>query len=93
MPAKRRTNEISLKRVNVMLEPGDLFVIITDGIINLRNKGSQTLGLKRIMDHLGNNSFANAQEVIDSLINLANDFTEGLDKREDVSIIAFTTST
>ncbi len=80
---------VKLKKIRVELEPDDLFVIITDGIINLKNKGSQSLGLKRIMDLLGDSRFNNSQEVVASIIKLANDFTEGLDKTEDISIIAF----
>lgn len=79
---------ISPKKIKVSLEPDDYFVIITDGIINLKNKGSQTLGLKRIMDHLSG-QFSSPQNLIDSLIQMANNFTEQLEKREDISIIAF----
>ena len=75
------------KKINLRLEPDDFFIIITDGIVNIKNKGSQNMGLKRIMDHLSNN-FISPQEVIDSLIKLADDFLDGLEKREDISIIA-----
>ncbi len=79
--------DISLKKINVKLEPGDFFIIITDGIVNIKNKGAQTLGLRRIMDYLSNN-FISPQEIVDSLIKLANGFLDELGKREDISIIA-----
>jgi sigma-B regulation protein RsbU (phosphoserine phosphatase) len=80
---------LSLKKIKVDLEKNDLFVIITDGIVNLKNKRSQALGLKKIMDYLSGNTFENSEKVIDSLTQLANDYTEGLEKQEDISIIAF----
>lgn len=76
------------RRINVMLKPNDFFVIITDGIVNLKNKGAQNLGLKRIMDNL-NKNFTSPMEIVDSLNKLAEDFLEGHGKREDISIIAF----
>lgn len=83
------TEEFLLKRINVNLEEKDLFVIITDGIINLKNKKSQTLGLKRIMDFLSSTEFDSSEEVVESIVELADNFTDGLERREDISIIAF----
>jgi phosphoserine phosphatase RsbU/P len=76
------------RKINVILEPGDFFVIITDGIVNLKNRGAQIFGLKRIMDSLSKN-FSTPQEIINSLTGLADKFIEGLEKREDISIIVF----
>ncbi|MFH0974153.1 MAG: GAF domain-containing protein [Spirochaetota bacterium] len=76
------------KLINVKLEPNDFFVIITDGIVNLKNKGAQNLGLKRIMDHLCRN-YKSPKEIVESLNNLADEFLEGLEKMEDISIIVF----
>jgi len=78
---------LKIKKISVTLRPGDFFVIISDGITNLKNKGAQTLGLKRIMDFLGND-FKTPEEIVNSLILMADDYTEGLEKMEDISIIA-----
>lgn len=75
------------KKINVKFIPGDFFVIITDGLVNIKNKGAQTLGLKRIMDLLSN-SFETPKEIILSLTKLADGFLDGLERMEDVSIIA-----
>lgn len=79
---------LAVKKVTVNLQPGDLFVIITDGIINLKNRKAQLFGLKRIMDFLSDR-FEAPDEVVSALIRMADNFTEGLDKREDISVIAF----
>ena len=67
--------------IKVMLKPNDFFVIITDGIVNLKNRGAQNLGLKRIMDNLSRN-FSSPMEIVDSLNKLANNFLDGLGKRK-----------
>ncbi len=76
------------KKVTVKLRSGDTFVIVTDGITNLINRHSQRLGLKRIMDVLAKR-FDRAEDAVSDLLGLADEFTEGLEKREDYSIIAF----
>jgi phosphoserine phosphatase RsbU/P len=80
--------ELPHRTIKVMLEPNDYFVIITDGIVNLKNRGAQNLGLKRIMDHLSGD-FNTPLEIVDSLNNLANNFLDGLEKMEDISLIVF----
>jgi phosphoserine phosphatase RsbU/P len=80
--------KLPLPTIKVMLEPNDYFVIVTDGIVNLKNRGAQNLGLKRIMDHLSG-EFNTPREIVDSLSNLANNFLDGLEKMEDISIIVF----
>ena len=83
----REATDLPPQKINVQLRPGDFFIILTDGIVNLKNRGAQNLGLKRIMDHLSG-SFNSPAEIIDSLNKLADDFLDGLEKREDISIIA-----
>ncbi|MCP4135732.1 MAG: SpoIIE family protein phosphatase [bacterium] len=76
------------KKVIVRLRPGDFFVILTDGILNIKNKSGKIFGLKRIMDRL-ETQFDSPESVIESLVGSADDFTGGLEKREDISIIVF----
>ncbi|MBN2400853.1 MAG: GAF domain-containing protein [Spirochaetes bacterium] len=76
------------QKISVVLEPDDFFVVVTDGIVNLKNRGAQNLGLKRIMDHL-TGDFNTPKEIVDSLTKLADDFLDGLEKRQDISIIVF----
>ncbi len=77
----------ALPQVRVKLRSGDYFIIITDGLIIRKNRNGIQLGLKRIMDFLGG-STGPAGDVATSLYSFVNDFTGGLESREDVSIIA-----
>ncbi len=76
------------KNVTVRMEPGDLFVILTDGLVNLKNRGAQLLGLKRVMKRL-ERGYATPDDAVADLLRLMDEFTEGLERREDVSLIAF----
>jgi len=78
---------VEAKKVQVKFQQGDMFVIITDGIVHLKNRNAQLMGLKRIMDCCEDN-YAAPADLIDALLDLAKDFTEGLEQREDISIIA-----
>jgi sigma-B regulation protein RsbU (phosphoserine phosphatase) len=75
------------KKVRVNLKSGDAFVIITDGLIARKNRNGIQLGLKKIMDFLGRSS-GSACEIIDSLFVYADEFTEGVEAKEDISVIA-----
>jgi len=75
------------KNVTVSMEPGDLFVILTDGLVNLKNRGAQLLGLKRVMKRL-ERGYKGPDEAVAALLKLMDEFTEGLERREDVSLIA-----
>lgn len=77
------------KNVRLVLRGGDCFVILTDGIINVKNRRGQLLGLKRVMKRL-ETAEKNPDEILRSLLLLMDEFAEGLERREDVSIIAFT---
>lgn len=80
--------ENASKNVSVKLKKGDIFVIISDGLINVKNRTGQLLGLNRVMKRL-EGSFESPDAVIESLLSLMNEFTEKLERREDVSIIVF----
>ncbi|HNV49134.1 MAG TPA: SpoIIE family protein phosphatase, partial [Spirochaetota bacterium] len=75
------------RRVSVALRSGDAFVVMTDGVISLNNRRGQQLGLKRVMDFFSR-EFSGAEDILDSLLRFADEFTEGLEKREDISIVA-----
>jgi sigma-B regulation protein RsbU (phosphoserine phosphatase) len=80
--------EKSPKNIRVELQLGDFFVIITDGVINLKNRRGQLLGLNRVMKEI-ESGMATPEDIIQALLQLMDEFTDGLERREDISIIAF----
>ncbi len=82
---KERDRESLL--VSVTLQEGDLFVILTDGILNVKNKNGKNLGLKNVMDFM-HGEFSDPNHMIDSLIGFASEFSGESGRKEDISIIA-----
>ena len=76
-----------VKQVSLRLKDGDSFVVISDSIVNFKNRNGKTMGLKKIMKFL-ESPFPGPAEMIESLIAYADDFSSGHERREDVSIIA-----
>jgi serine phosphatase RsbU (regulator of sigma subunit) len=78
---------VDFRKVRVTLEPGDFFIIITDGLIKQRNSNASQLGLKRVMDFLSRD-FESPDAMVSALLAYANEFTGGLEKKEDISVLA-----
>lgn len=74
------------KSVAVALRSGDLFVIISDGILRVRNRTGKQLGLKKVMGFL-EQTFSPSTDIIEALLGFAGDFAEGVGIREDISVI------
>ncbi len=81
-------DEDRLKLISVKLEAGDFFVIISDGIIKLKNSGGKQLGLSRVMKFL-QGDFLNPEYMIESMLAFAGEYVGSVGIREDVSIIVF----
>ena len=77
-----------IKQVKVKLKPDDIFIIISDSIINVRSRNGQILGLKKVMNFLQNET-GEPERIIESLMNFADKFSQGLEKKEDISIVIF----
>ena len=79
--------ENTIKKITINLRKDDYFVIVTDGIINIKNRAGKLLGLKRVMASLEQVK-GSPEDVINSLVLLSEQFLGGLERREDISIIA-----
>ncbi|MFC1668781.1 PP2C family protein-serine/threonine phosphatase [Spirochaetota bacterium] len=82
------TESSGIKKVKVKLQAGDMFVIITDGMLNIKNRNGVKLGLKDVMACL-EGDFNKPEEVIEGVIDYTDNFYNGLEKREDISIVVF----
>jgi sigma-B regulation protein RsbU (phosphoserine phosphatase) len=79
------------KSILVRLQPGDCFLVISDGILNIRNRSGKHLGLKRVMEFL-QKDFADPAALVDSLVLFAGDYAGESGRKEDISIIAIKVS-
>jgi phosphoserine phosphatase RsbU/P len=72
--------------VSVSLQPGDLFVIFSDGIIRIRNRMGKQLGLKHMMKFI-ERRFSESEDIIDSIIRFAAEYSGKTGTKEDISVI------
>ncbi len=75
------------KSVAVSLMPGDLFIVLSDGILRVKNRIGKQLGLKDLMGFL-EKDFPPSESIIESILSFAGDFAGELGIREDISVIA-----
>jgi sigma-B regulation protein RsbU (phosphoserine phosphatase) len=79
--------DADIKRVRLRLRPGDAFIVVTDGLLNIKNRNGQVMGLKRLMACLEGLS-ASAADIVKSVISFSENFSGGLERREDIGIMA-----
>jgi len=66
----------------------DLFVVLAGGITELKNSHGKELGLQGVIRFL-EKCEAEPENVIESLINFADNYTGGSERRKDLSIVSF----
>lgn len=76
-----------LKTRKLALPPGSSMVISTDGIVEAENVRGERYGKERLVRILSENTDADAQTVIDSVIKSASSFTDGK-LEDDVTLLA-----
>jgi serine phosphatase RsbU (regulator of sigma subunit)/CHASE3 domain sensor protein len=74
--------------LSVKLEPGDLIIFSTDGLVEARNAQNELLGFERLEAALKNlPKNITAQGAVDRLVNVARDFTHQDDLHDDITIL------
>jgi sigma-B regulation protein RsbU (phosphoserine phosphatase) len=69
------------------VESGDIILIFTDGLTESRNKSGQELGEERIIDFLRRNFRRSANELLQELKALFQEFTAGVDPFDDTTLV------
>ena len=75
-----------IKRIKMGIKPGDFFIVVTDGLLNVKNKDGLKFGIKGVMNFL-KGDFENSADLMDRLMEHINVYSSGLWKMEDISII------
>jgi serine phosphatase RsbU (regulator of sigma subunit) len=74
--------------VAIPLEPGDLLIFSTDGLVEAQNKQNEMLGFERFRARLDNLPLnVHAQDVVDQLVEVALNFTNHGDLSDDITIL------
>jgi len=81
--------EVEYKQAKVKLNPGDIVVLYTDGITEMRNSSKEEYGLQRVYKLLMENHQLNAAEFLDLLINEVEIFRGETPPHDDTTAMVF----
>lgn len=74
--------------INFSLRKGDLFLVLSGGVIELKNPDGKELGLQGVIRFLEKGQ-GEPEAVIESLIMYSDKYTGGTERRKDLSIVSF----
>jgi sigma-B regulation protein RsbU (phosphoserine phosphatase) len=86
-PAVGLYPDLEFKTRTVKLEPEDLLLVYTDGVVDARNKADEAFGKKRLQNLLGDNSLS-AAELIEKIKIQLNDHIQSENQFDDITIMA-----
>lgn len=69
------------------LEPGDVFVLYTDGVVESRNQDQEEYGYQRVLQALSDNRHEDAFELHNALVRDLNDFVVNGEYGDDMTIV------
>lgn len=79
----------NIEQVDIELNDGDRFLLITDGINELRNDRKEEFGYKSLIEILSKNQFQEANEIIRDIIDKADVFSKNIPQHDDMTALAF----
>jgi sigma-B regulation protein RsbU (phosphoserine phosphatase) len=71
----------------VVLEPGDLVIVCSDGVTEARNRGGDEFGRERLVDAVQGRHGAKPEAVLEHLIGAVKQFSEGAAQADDVTAL------
>ena len=86
-PAVGLYPDLEFKTRTVKLEPEDLLLVYTDGVIDARNKAGEAFGKKRLQDLLVESSLS-AEDTIQKINTRINDHIQSENQFDDITIMA-----
>jgi phosphoserine phosphatase RsbU/P len=79
--------EVTLSCVELLLEPGDLIVMYTDGVTEAFNPQDEEFGEERLMDYLEKHRKYPVREIIDGLIDEVRRFCGSRSQSDDITLV------
>ncbi len=76
----------------ILLEPGDIIFIYTDGVTDARNMDGKFFGEDRL-SHLIKNPANSAEEILERIEKSLSEYTEGAAQSDDITLMAVRRST
>jgi sigma-B regulation protein RsbU (phosphoserine phosphatase) len=80
--------EATYDEVRINAVAGDVFVFISDGIIDAANAASDTFGRGRVEQIVAKNSQRTADDIVTAIFDAVNDFSTGTSPFDDQTVVA-----
>jgi sigma-B regulation protein RsbU (phosphoserine phosphatase) len=77
------------KQAKVKFNPGDIVVLYTDGITEMRNENKEEYGIQRVKKLIINNNHLNASEILEILIRDVETFRGEVPPHDDTTALVF----
>lgn len=71
----------------ILMEPGDVFALLTDGFYEYQNPEGVELGDQRVADVIRENRDKSAQQILDAILELLTDYAQGMPQLDDTTAI------
>ena len=81
--------DVVYKQAKVKFNPGDIIVLYTDGITEMRNEHKEEYGIKRVKKLILNNSHLNASEILNILVDDVETFRGEVPPHDDTTALVF----
>ena len=82
------TGQFRFEQETLPLNAGDIIVLITDGVIEAKNKNGAEYSMERVMEVLSQSN-RTAREVVETLLNDIQNFSRDAVQHDDLTIVAF----
>jgi sigma-B regulation protein RsbU (phosphoserine phosphatase) len=82
-----KVDKIATKKV--MLRPGDLLVMYTDGIIEAHDPDNELFGKDRLYELIQRKKSATSQQIADRIIEEVHLFSQGAPQHDDITLLVF----
>jgi len=80
--------EADYETTRTVLQPGDVFVLYTDGVTEARNREHDFFGDERLQAYLGQAAGKAAEVVVRGVVEAVQTFTEGAPQADDLTVLA-----
>jgi sigma-B regulation protein RsbU (phosphoserine phosphatase) len=79
--------EYAFEDETVVIQPGDILVLYSDGIIDAQNLKKERFGEEQLADLLKKNRSKSAQDIIDAVVDGVNVFSHNMQQSDDITIV------
>ena len=79
--------EASFEKYDIQLQPGDLIVLFTDGVIEAKNANGAIFSMDHV-EQLANNQWESPADLVQAIIDAVIKFSQGTPQHDDITVLA-----